>query len=106
MRRSVTIILLEGYALFLALWQQLGGVHTDEAKYLLNIPYPHPPLARGIFHLLDGMPLQDMFWRIVLASLLIQAVWFVWDMACDLKNGERMALSGAWLLCAAIVFQA
>jgi len=46
MRKLIAAVALQIYALLLAGVQLLGGVRTDEAKYLLNIPYPHPPLAR------------------------------------------------------------
>jgi hypothetical protein len=106
MRRALTFWLLEGYALALALVQHFGGVRTDEAKYLLNIPYPHPPLARWVLHLMEWAPFQELFWRIVLASLCVQAAWLVWDMGHELARPQRMALAGAWLACAAVAYQA
>lgn len=100
------IVGLEVYALLLANLQALGGVRTDEAKYLLSIPYPHPPLLRWIMHLTEFVPFQEMLWRFLLASLVIQAVWFVWDLSKDLDLEDRMALCGGWLLSSAVILQA
>lgn len=106
MRRIVVAIGFEVYALLLAGLQALGGIRTDEAKYLLNIPYPHPPLARFLLSLTAGLPFQEMFWRIVFASLLVQAVWIVEGMAKGLHGEQRLAAMGGWLLCAAVLLQA
>ncbi len=82
------------------------GVRTDEAKYLLDIPYPHPPLARFIFSLLDGWQYQELFWRVVLATLVIQAVWLVIDMAKPLGKTAQVAAALCWILSAAVIAQA
>lgn len=105
-RRFLWFILFEVYALVLALVQLHNGVRTDEAKYLLNIPYPHPPLARFLLHLVDGWIYQELFWRIVFATFLVQAVWFLIDLAGDLKPVARGALGASWLFSAAVILQA
>lgn len=90
-------ICAEVLAVALALQQFMMGVHTDEAKYLLNIPYPHPPLARWILGLTDGWIHQELFWRIVFATLMVQAVWLVWGLGHALSKKARIALCIAWL---------
>jgi len=72
------------------------------------------------------MPLQEFFWRVVFASLVVQGAWLVLWMArrepvasdvsratgqlrftaSGLNHDQRIALSLAWLLCAAVVLQA
>ncbi|MFA6523279.1 MAG: hypothetical protein WCS85_02835 [Candidatus Peribacteraceae bacterium] len=106
MRKLTLIAVLEAYALFLAWVQSLHGVLTDEAKYLLNIPYPHPPLIRSILSLTTALSVQEMLWRIVFASLLVQAVWIVWEIGRGLSGEQRFVLGGSWLLSAALVLQA
>lgn len=106
MRRLITIIGLELYALALAAAQLMNGVRTDEAKYLLNIPYPHPPLARWLLGLFDGWAFQEHAARIVLATLMVQAVWIVWDMGRALKLPARLSVCILWLGSAAFVLQA
>jgi hypothetical protein len=81
-------------------------VRTDEAKYLLDIPYPHPPLARFILSTLDGWYYQEFFWRFVFATLLIQAVWLLLRLVHDLRPSARMAVGASWLLGSAIIYQA
>lgn len=106
-RRTLTIAgCLELLAIALAHWQALGGVRTDEAKYLLNIPYPHPPLMRWIFSATEWIPFHEMFWRVILASLLVQGVWLVWDLCRDLRPQDRAAASVGWLLSSALLLQA
>lgn len=106
-RKEWTIVgSLELLAVALANWQALGGVRTDEAKYLLNIPYPHPPLARWIFALTEALPFQEMFWRLLLATLVVQAVWIVWDMTRTLHAEDRIVVCAGWLLSAAVLTQA
>ena len=59
MRRLTFILPLQAWAILLAFVQTLGGgVRTDEAKYLLNIPYPQPPLARWILGWTEALPLM------------------------------------------------
>ena len=106
MIRLLITIGLEFYVLLLAWLQSLGGVRTDEAKMLLNIPYPHPPLLRWIVHQTEILPFQEMLWRVLLASILVQAVWLVWNMGRDLPRGARIVAAGAWLLSAAVLQQA
>jgi hypothetical protein len=104
MQRIVTV-LLQMYALFLAWLHSLGGVQTDEAKYLLDIPYPHPPLLRWIMGLTSTIPFQEMLWRVALATLLVQAVWLVWDMTRALPRPARIAAASAWLLSPSVFVQ-
>jgi hypothetical protein len=106
MKQYKNIILLELYAVVLAFLHMPMGVVTDEAKYLLNIPYPHPPLARWIFSMTEWMPMQELFWRVVLATLSVQAVFFVWDMGRSLLVEQRKLLAAFWLLSAAVLLQA
>lgn len=106
MRRIIWVLALQAYALALSWMQLLNGVRTDEAKYLLNIPYPHPPAMRFVLSLLDSWAWQDVFWRIVLASLLVHAVWIVWHMTRHLALRLRVAVAACWLLSAAVMFQA
>lgn len=106
MRRVAAVIGLQVYALLLAGFQLLTGVRTDEAKYLLDIPYPHPPLVRLVLGLTDGWAFQEPFWRIVFATLIIQGVWIVWHLGRDLDRSRRMVLAGFWLLSAAVILQA
>jgi len=106
MRRLIAFIIFECYALLLAAVQWHVGVRTDEAKYLLDIPYPHPPFARFIMSLTDGWAWQEGLWRIILATLLVQAVWLVFSLAKDLPKSARTAACAAWLLSAAVVYQA
>lgn len=47
------------------------GVRTDEAKYLLNIPYPHPPFVRAILGFTDGFMGQETVWRLAFSLLLV-----------------------------------
>ncbi len=104
MRKYLTAILgLEVMAVLLACAHSLSNVRTDEAKYLLDIPYPHPPLLRGLMHALEVLPFQEMFWRVVFASAFVQAVWLVWDMGKFLARNERIALCGVWLLSAGVL---
>jgi len=105
MRRLLILIGIEGYAVLLALYRSLGAVHTDEAKYLLNIPYPHPPLARGIINLTEALPYQEMLMRVVFATLLVQAVWLIARMAKGMSPENRLTLCGLWIFCASVLFQ-
>lgn len=97
MRRLMSVIALEAYAVFFAVMQSQGHVHTDEAKYLLNIPYPHPPLVRWLLSLFDGFPWQEVGARILFASIVTQAAWLAWGMGRD--RIERVILGASWLLC-------
>ncbi|KKW38269.1 hypothetical protein A2454_02935 [Candidatus Peribacteria bacterium RIFOXYC2_FULL_55_14] len=106
MRRVLLILGLEAYAALLAFLQALGGVRTDEAKYLLNIPYPHPPAVRWILSQLDALPFQEMLVRILFATLMVQAVWVLWDMARDFPRPKRFLLAGLWLFSGGVLLQA
>lgn len=106
MRRILNILGIELLAVALAIVASLHGVLTDEAKYLLNIPYPHPPLFRFIVGLTRTLPGQEFFWRVVLATLLLQAVWFVIAFLPEEHKSERFALGALWVLSAAVLTQA
>lgn len=97
---------LEIYALACAFYQFSLGVRTDEAKYLLDIPYPHPPLARFILSLLNGWAYEEIFWRIVFATLLVQAAWLILDSLKQCKPIVQTAGVAAWLLSASVLIQA
>ncbi len=106
MYRFLSIIGLEFLALLLAWLQSLGGVRTDEAKILLNIPYPHPPLLRWIVGQTEWFPFQEMLWRVLLATVVVQAAWLVWDMGREFPRGARVVATASWLLSAAVLQQA
>jgi hypothetical protein len=105
MRRLKIALWLECYALLLAVVQEHNGVRTDEAKYLLDIPYPHPPLARWFFSLFDGFTWQEFFIRALVATFMVQAAWIVWDMARSLNRSGKIAVAVLWLGSAAFVLQ-
>ncbi len=98
--------LLEWYALLLAMLQLPAGVRTDEAKYLLSIPYPHPPLLRFLFASLQSLPAQEWLLRFLLCSIVVQAVWLLVDLAGVLTPSRRFALALAWLFSSAVMVQA
>lgn len=106
MRRLISIVGLQIYACTLAFVQLQNGVRTDEAKYLLNIPYPHPPLARWLLGFFDGWQWQEHAARIVFATIMVQAVWLVWDMGRALRLPARLSLAVLWLGSAAFILQA
>jgi hypothetical protein len=106
MRRLIFIVGAEVYAVLLALLQLQAGVHTDEAKYLLNIPYPHPPLARWLFNLLEPWSGQELFWRILLATLLVQASLIVADLVKAHGRIVTVAAISLWVFSSSVVFQA
>ncbi len=101
-----TVLLLEVAAIALATLQFRVGLVSDEAKYLLSIPYPHPPLLRSVLAATAAMPMHEFFWRCVFASALVQAVWFVWDLGDVLTRARRIALAASWLLSSAVILQA
>lgn len=104
---QIIVILLEVFALILANLQgMMNGVLTDEAKYLLSIPYPHPPFLRGIMAITEVLPFQEWLWRALISTLLVQAVWLVWDMAKRMPTPDRFAIAATWLFSAALVLQA
>ncbi len=108
MRRVKTITLFwlfELYALVLAILQMPGGLRTDEAKYLLNIPYPHPPLLRWIMGWTASVPYHEFFWRFIIASIVVQTVWYIFDLGEVLTRPRSIALAVAWLLSAPVVLQ-
>lgn len=106
MRRVLVILGLEAYAVLLAFLQALGGVRTDEAKYLLGIPYPHPPAVRWLLSRLDAFPFQETAVRVLFATLMVQSVWLLWDMAGDLPRPKKFLLAGLWLFSGGVLLQA
>ncbi len=50
--------------------------------------------------------MQEWLWRAIFATLLIQCVWLVWDMAKRLPHAERFAVAATWLFSAAMIMQA
>lgn len=105
--RTVTYFwLLELLAFSLAVVQMLGGIRTDEAKYLLSIPYPHPPLMRSLMLWTSSLPLHEFLWRFLIASLCVQAVWIIADFGDVLPRVRQRALTIAWLLSSAVLLQA
>lgn len=106
MRRISSILLLEFWAVVLALRQSELGVRTDEAKYLLDIPYPHPPLVRWMLSLFDGFPWQEFAVRLLFATIVIQTVWLLWNIGRGLRANDRIILAGSWLLAWGAVSQA
>lgn len=104
---SLTLFwLLQAYAVLLAGMHMLGGVRTDEAKYLLSIPYPHPPLLRTVMAWTSSMPMHEFFWRLIFASLVVQSVWLLLDLGAVLTRHRRICLAASWLLSAAVILQA
>lgn len=106
MRRRITfIVLLEAYALLLSVLQYAHGLRTDEAKYLLSIPYPHPPLLRDIIAFTNAVPGHEFLWRFLFASLLVQCVWLFIDLGVVLTQPRRRALILGWLFATAVMIQ-
>ena len=106
MRKLTVFLGLEVYAVALAILQLPGRVHTDEAKYLLNIPYPHPPLVRFFLSLFDAFSWQEIAARILFATLMVQAVWIVWMIGAALPHRHRFTLACSWLLAWAVIAEA
>lgn len=108
MRRPLIRILigLQLLALVLAWLHMPAGLLTDEAKYVLGIPYPHPPVLRTVLALTRSWPGQELFWRIIFATITVHAVWIVWDLAAMLPRGRRLLLCFVWLSAAPVVLQA
>ncbi len=84
-------------------WQ---GVTTDEAKYLLNIPYPHPPFARSIIGIAQWIPGQEIIWRLLLAAGLLLAAELARALAPAKEKGDMSLLAGLWVLSAAVFVSA
>lgn len=79
MRQSSFVTALIFAVVACAALQLSLGVRTDEAKYLLNIPYPHPPLIRTVLGWTDGWMGQEIIWRLVFSCLLCSAgVMYCW----------------------------
>ncbi|OGJ56013.1 hypothetical protein A2635_00925 [Candidatus Peribacteria bacterium RIFCSPHIGHO2_01_FULL_51_9] len=106
MPKFFVVIGLQIVACLLAWMQLLTGMRTDEAKYLLNIPYPHPPFIRSVLGWTDGFVYQEIFWRVIFATLIVQAVWIVWDIGKPFGRPSRIFLALAWLLSSGVILQA
>jgi hypothetical protein len=74
-KKFIAIVLLEVIACLAVYIHLKAGVLTDEAKYLLSIPYPHPPVVREMMAWTKGWEWQEWFWRLVFASVMIQSIW-------------------------------
>lgn len=94
------------YAFLLASFQSLHHVRTDEAKYLLSIPYPHPPLVRSLFHALDGFLFQEFFLRFLLALLFVYAALLAVRLIGDRKPGVQIGIALCWLGSLALLLHA
>ena len=106
MHRRFIAIILQCIALVLAVYPWLlHGVRTDEAKYLLNIPYPQPPLGRWIIGMTEFLPFQELLWRLIIASLLVHAVFLIWKISAKCGTFARLFLCAAWLLSAGVLLQ-
>ena len=106
MPRRVIQLGLQCLAIVLAVYPWLlGGVRTDEAKYLLNIPYPQPPLGRWIIGMTEFLPFQELLWRLIIASLLVHAVFLIWKISAKCSTNARLFLCAAWLLSAGVLLQ-
>lgn len=106
MRRIAFLTVLQLYAIALAAMQAVPGVRTDEAKYLMDIPYPHPPAVRFLFGLFDSYSSQEIVVRVLLASLMVHGVWLIWEMAKELQKEHRMGLCVLWLVSGGVLLQA
>lgn len=106
MFRTLSFIGLQCVAFILAFMQYVIGVRTDEAKYLLNLPYPHPPLIRTTISWTEGFAHQEFLWRIIFATLLLQATWIVWDMGRTLHKTSRMILAVSWVSASGVILYA
>jgi hypothetical protein len=105
MHRVVIALSLQMLAFALAFLRYAGGVFTDEAKYLLNIPYPHPPLVRSVLAWLTAIPLHEEILRIVFATVLIQSVWIVRHAVRESPRRVRLAACALWLGSGAVLLQ-
>lgn len=95
------LVALAFVAAVLAAWHAQLGVHTDEAKYLLNIPYPHPPLLRTLMGATDGWAFQEGFWRLVFAGALVFAGFLL-----PVAGRDRRSTALVWLTIPAVALQA
>ena len=93
--RGLTLLAAVAFAAL----QYAAGVRTDEAKYLLNIPYPHPPLVRTLLGFTDGFMGQETVWRLAFALLLTGAgLW--------MSHRQRHVRMLVWLSIPAVFLQA
>ncbi len=98
----MNFFILQAYATLLGFVGMYGGLRTDEAKYLLNIPYPHPPFLRSIFSSLAWVPSYDLLWRFIIASCCVHMVW---AMRKYFPHLSSVSLIVFWLLSPAIILQ-
>jgi hypothetical protein len=106
MRRTILIIgIFELIALGIALLGMRMGLHSDEAKDLLEIPYPLPLAIHWFLSLGASLTLHEFLLRFLLASVTVQAGWLLWDLGAVLPLERQMALVGTWLLSAALITQ-
>lgn len=101
--RTLSIAGLEAYALFLALFAGLRGITTDEAKYLLSIPYPHPPFARSLIAAVDAVPGHEFLIRLLFATIIVQSVWLICRLARRLRPGTEVLLGFLYLASSAVI---
>jgi len=106
MRKVIVAAGLQLYALGLAVAQTMPAVRTDEAKYLLDIPYPHPPLIRSLLASTTSWPWQEFFWRAVFATLVVQGVWMLLRLAKNLPREQTLILGVSWVAGGAVLLQA
>lgn len=97
---SVGLVLL---ALALALLQHYQGLSTDEAKYLLDIPYPHPPLLRWLMGMTSLMPGQVFLWRTALAFALLSGAWIAASLLPETQREYRPMIGALWILSASVL---
>jgi hypothetical protein len=71
-----------------------GGilVSTDEAKFLLNISYPHPPGVRWLMHLRwFTTPVHVLLWRCIYLGSWVGALWW-YARTCANESSRRTLL--------------
>jgi len=105
MRPFLIALGLQAYAVFLAVTQWKIGLRTDEAKYILDIPYPHPPLVRFVLHATDSVFFAEFFWRLFIATLIVQAVWMLVSVARRIDVRTVPLVVALWLCSPALLLQ-
>lgn len=94
-------IVLLGVAL--AALQQFRGLATDEAKFLLDIPYPHPPLLRFLMGMTLWVPGQALLWRILLALALLGGTRIAMALLPEEHRSLRPVIGALWILSASVL---
>ncbi|MDD5055185.1 MAG: hypothetical protein PHZ00_02860 [Candidatus Peribacteraceae bacterium] len=106
MRRTILVIgIFELIALGIALLGMRMGLQSDEAKYLLEVPFSLPHAIRWFLSFGASLTFHEFLMRFVLASIAVQAGWLLWDLGTVLPLERQMALVGTWLLSAALIMQ-